>query len=587
MTLTTRLQPSPPASPNSQQPHPQQPLMLVSNKSPKPLRWERSRYSPLARQIDVFSAFAQFGSQLWWDWRVARNRSSRRRERRAQWLVRKLLLLGPAFIKLGQAISTRPDLIPPEYVRVLSQLQDSVPPFEVDLAIATIETELGRPITELFRNFDRTPLAAASLGQVHRATLLDGRDVVVKVQRPGLEPLFDLDFKVLRQVIHLCERHFPSTRQYDLEAIYHEFFRILYQEIDYIHEGENADRFRSNFQDYPQVIVPEVYWPYTTSKVLVMEYVPGIKIDDRATLEACGIDLKALNQLGVGCYLKQLLQDGFFQADPHPGNLAVARNGALIFYDFGMMVEVKSLAKDQMVRTFFAVLKKDTDEVLTTLIDMGLIEPVPNMQPVRKLVKFTLDKFAERPVDVQAFGAMRREIATLFESQPFRLPAQMTYILKSLTTLDGIARTLDPEYNLIALSKPFIKRLAGMREGNARGLVELVKQAQGVLLARINRPSSLELLVTRLEERIDQGELQLQVYSIESDRALKRLNLALKCLIHACFSGFALLTGAVLLHGGYGQWAVLVLAIAGVGLVALVRSFLRLEARERLDQFAE
>lgn len=559
--------------------------MLVPTR-PKPLRWQRRRYSPLARQWDIFSAAFQFGSALWWD-RVTGNRTSARRDRRARWLVRKMLALGPAFIKIGQALSTRADLLPKEYIAALSQLQDAVPPFETDAAIALVESELGESLDLLFADFDRDCLASASLGQVHRAVLTSGDEVVVKVQRPGLEALFDLDFKILRKLIRFAERYVAWVRTYDLEAIYYEFFTILYQEIDYVREGHNADRFRENFRDYPQIVVPKIYWAYTTRKVLVMEYVPGIKVDDRQALEACGIDLKALNQLGIGCYLKQLLQDGFFQADPHPGNLAVTRDGRLIFYDFGMMAEVKSLAKDTMIRTFFAVLKKDADAVLETLIDMGLIEPVGDMKPVRRLVKFTLDRFSERPVDVREFGEMRREVGALFEQQPFRLPPQMTYIIKSLTTLDGIARTLDPEYNLIALSKPFLKRMAGMKQEGGRGALELVRQAKDFVQYQWTKPSRMELLVLRLEERIEAGELELQVRSLESDRALKRLNLGVKCLIRACLAGFAFLTGAVLSLGPLAHWAIFAFAIAGLSFLLLLRSALQLHLRERLDRLME
>ncbi|PSB24503.1 hypothetical protein C7B69_13295, partial [filamentous cyanobacterium Phorm 46] len=331
---------------------------MLTKAAPKTLRWQRSKYSPLARQIDVFAAAGKFMFFLWWDG-LLQNNSAHTRRIRAHWLVNTLLDLGPTFIKIGQSLSTRADLLPLEYVKELEQLQDRVPEFSSEEAIALVESELGKDIYALYRDFDPLPIAAASLGQVHKARLHTGEDVIVKVQRPGLESLFDLDVKAVRQVMRLCDRHLPGTRKYDLESIYHEFFKILYQEIDYVQEGKNSDRFSENFQEFPQIIVPKVYWQYTTKKVLTLEYVPGIKVDDRISLEAIGVDIAKLNQLGICCYLKQLLLDGFFQADPHPGNLAVTEDGSLIFYDFGMMAEVKSLAKDEMVKTFFAVMRKD------------------------------------------------------------------------------------------------------------------------------------------------------------------------------------------------------------------------------------
>lgn len=548
--------------------------------APKLVRWQRSQSSVLTRQIDIFGAAAEWIFYLWWD-STFPNNSVIHKKRRAEWLVGTLVDLGPTFIKIGQALSTRADLLPLEYVQALGKLQDRVPPFSAEEAIALVESELGKSIYALYRDFEPSPIAAASLGQVHKARLHTGEDVVVKVQRPGLENLFNLDFKILHRLVRFCDRYLPGTRKYDLEAIYNEFFNLLYQEIDYVQEGKNADRFRENFNGYPHVVVPKVYWQYTTTKVLTVEYAPGIKVNDRKTLEACGLDVKRINQLGICCYLKQLLQDGFFQADPHPGNMAVSLNGDLIIYDFGMMVEVKSLAKDQMVRTFFAVLRKDTDEVIDNLISMGLIEPVPDMTPIRRLIKFILDKFTDKPIDVRAFSQMRSEIYAMFKQQPFRLPAQMTFVLRSLTTLDGIARTLDPQYNLVAAARPFIQSITTSKgQGNVIG--ELARQARDFIKYKFQQPSAA-VLIRRLEERIERGELQLRVQAVESDRTLKRINLALKTLIYTCFSGFTFLAGAVLLVGSYKAWAIAAFTLSGLGFLVLLRSLINLALKERLD----
>jgi predicted unusual protein kinase regulating ubiquinone biosynthesis (AarF/ABC1/UbiB family) len=317
-----------------------------------------------------------------------------------------------------------------------------------------------------------------------------------------------------------------------------------------------------------------------------LEYLPGIKIDDRQTMEACGINTKEIIQLGICCYLKQLLQDGFFQSDPHPGNMAVSQDGHLIFYDFGTMTEVKPIAKDQMIKTFFAVLRKDTEEVINTLMYMGLIEPVQDMTPIRRLIAFTLDKFREKPVELQAFDQMRSEIYAMFEQQPFRLPAQMTFILKSITTLDGIARTLDPEYNLLSASKPFIKSLTVSKQGRGNVVGELARQARDFIQYKLRQPNATELLLRRLEERLEQGELQLNVRAIESERALKRINLAIKSLMYACLASFTLLSGTVLL-GTYPNWAIAAFAFSGFWFLILLRSLIKLAVRERLDHLSE
>jgi len=555
---------------------------MLTTANPKQLRWQRPKYSPIARQRDVFGAAFQLMVFLWWD-NLWQDSSVLTRKRRANWLVSTLLDLGPTFIKIGQSLSTRADILPLEYVQALAQLQDRVPEFDAQAAIEIVEAELGKSLHTLYRDFDRVPIAAASLGQVHKARLHTGEEVVVKVQRPGLRELFDLDFYAIAKLLKFFRRYFSWTRKYDLEAIYNEFFMVLYQEIDYVNEGKNADRFQQNFTDFPRIIVPKVFWQYSTVKVLTLEYAPGIKIDDRASLEACGLDPKEINQLGICCYLKQLLQDGFFQADPHPGNIAVSQNGSLIFYDFGMMAEVKSIDKDQMVKTFFAVLKKDTNEVIATLTTMGLIEQTSDMTPVRRLMKFTLDKFTEKPLDFKAFEQMKSEIYAIFEQQPFRLPAKMTYILKSLTTLDGIARILDPEYNLVAAAQPFVKSLT-LSKGKGNPIGELARQAKNFLTYKLNQPSAAELLIARIEERMERGELQLNVRSIESDRTLKRINIAVKSLIYACLSGFAFLSGAVLMVGvHYGSLAIAAFCLSGISLILMIRSLIVLSIRERLD----
>ncbi|HIK13835.1 MAG TPA: AarF/ABC1/UbiB kinase family protein [Leptolyngbyaceae cyanobacterium M33_DOE_097] len=557
-------------------------MVLAKTSHSKPPRWQRQRYSPTARQTDIFLSAAQLVGYLWWDATVARN-SPRHRNRRAQWLVGTLLDLGPTFIKIGQALSTRADLLPIEYVRALGQLQDRVPAFPTEQAIAIIESELGAPLNKLYADFDWVPLAAASLGQVHKARLHTGEEVVIKVQRPGLDRLFDLDFKALHRLVKVSNRLFPWARRYNLEAIYQEFSEILYKEIDYIQEAMNADRFRYNFRQQPRIIAPQVYPKYTTRRILTMEYVPGIKIDDRQSLEACGIDVKEVNTLGVCSYLKQLLQDGFFQADPHPGNMAVTQDGNLVFYDFGMMAEVPPINREQMVQTFFAVLKKDTDQVINTLTHMGLIEPVSDMTSVRRVTRFILEKFTEKPIELQEFNQVRSEIYTLFEQQPFRLPAKMTFILKALTTLDGVARSLDPHYSLIACAKPYISNLAT----KGRGVGELARQAQEFVTYKLSQPSPVERLIQRLEERLEQGELEMRVRSQQTERALENINLTLRTLVFSAISGFTLLAGIMLLMGGlYSQWAIAAFICAGIAGLFTLRNLLDLAIRSQFDRFA-
>ena len=542
-------------------------------------------YSPFLRQFKIFGIASKLIFSLWLDKKIGNNSSGRKR-RLAKWLVKKILELGPTFIKIGQALSTRADLIPIEYIEELGQLQDRVPPFSSELAIAAIEQELGKPISLLFAQFNPSPIAAASLGQVHKARLHTGEDVVVKVQRPGLAKLFNLDFEILHRLVRWLNRLIKNVRKFNLEAIYREFFELLYLEIDYIHEGKNADRFRENFQGYQRVTVPKVYWQYTTSKILTLEYLPGIKIDDRLALEANKIDTQEVIQLGITCYLKQLLEDGFFQSDPHPGNMAVSQRGDIIFYDFGTMAEVKTIAKDQMVKTFFAVLKNDTEEVVETLIYMGLIEPVADMTPVKRMIAFMLEEFRDKPVDVRAFEQRTDEVYSIFEQQPFRLPPQMTFIVKSLTTLDGIARALDPQYNLLAAAQPFLRQVAfSQQQGGMLGI--LAKQTKDFIQYKLKRPNRTQLSIMRLESRLDLGELQVKVKAIESERSLKQIQLGIKSLIYTCLSGFTLLSGSVLLVHHFKGVAIALFCFATFWFILLLRSLTNMAMIERMYKMAQ
>ncbi len=559
--------------------------MLAHPKQSAPLRWQRVKVSAWGRQREVFGTAFVFLAMLWWDrWR--RLNTPEQRTKRAQWLVRQLLELGPTFIKIGQALSTRVDILPPEYLKELSELQDKVPPFPTSEAIAVIETELGRSLHSIFLEFAPEPIAAASLGQVHRAKLHTGEEVVVKVQRPYLRRLFDLDYLAVGKLVRLLRWLLRASEQFELEAIYQEFFTILYQEIDYTQEARNADRFRKNFAGYDRIIVPKVYWEYCTPKILTLEYVPGIKVDDTSALRAHGLDPRDINELGIQAYLKQFLQDGFFHADPHPGNLAVTPDGCLIFYDYGMMAEVATNDRETMLNTFFAILKKDTNEVVNRFTALGLLEPSSDMKPVKKMVQFVLDRFTEKPFDIKAFNEIRADIIAAFEKQPFRLPAKMTYLLKCVGTLVGIALILDPEYNFRRAAQPFIRSLT-MGQGKGNALRQLAKQAKEYLQAQWSKPSQTEVILRRIEEKIERGDLLIPVRTEISDRTLKRISLGIKCLIHTCITGFLLISAVLMVIGGYKHWGILFLILTALSCLPLFSCYFQLSLREKLDRLME
>jgi predicted unusual protein kinase regulating ubiquinone biosynthesis (AarF/ABC1/UbiB family) len=536
---------------------------------------------PLQRQIKIFHALGDVLLGISTDLLLNKNRPHRQR-RPAQKLVNTLIRLGPTFIKIGQTISTRVDLLPPAYVEALSQLQDRVPAFPSATAIEIIERELRQPLGNLFTEFDPQPIAAASLGQVHLARLPSGEMVVVKVQRPGLEELFRLDFQILQQLMQFCESKFPWTRTYGLTAIYQDFFTLLFQEIDYVKEGQNADRFRHNFRQQKNVIAPTIYWRLTTTKVLTMSYLPGIKIDRREELIAAGFQPQKINQVGICCYMQQLMIDGFFQGDPHPGNMAITAEGKLAVYDFGMMSELPANAKEQMIDTFLAIIRKDAPAVVEHLTTMGLLVEVENMRPIKRVIGFLLDRFTERPVNMQEFEQIRTEVASMYAQQPFRLPPEMTAILKALSTLDGIARTLDPEYNLVAAAQPFIRRIAlSERKTIAR---RLSQQATHFVKQRLRGSAEAVASVQRLEDQLAATEAELTARSIAQAKLLKRLQLAGRSIIYMFVSGFSLVAGMLLLPITPMIWVWCCFGLAALsGLVGL-RYLLQFIWQDQLDK---
>jgi predicted unusual protein kinase regulating ubiquinone biosynthesis (AarF/ABC1/UbiB family) len=547
-------------------------------KSSSKFRWQRANYSCRARQVEIFTAAIELGLSLVRDF-LFPTKNDRYHRRRAQKLVNTAIGLGPTFIKIGQSLSTRVDFFSPTYTEALSQLQDRVPAFGVDEAVAIIETELGTSIETLFAEFDPIPLAAASLGQVHKAKLRTGTAVVIKVQRPGLQRLFELDFQVIEKLLWWIDRLLPQKRSAELRAIHQEFFTLLFQEIDYTKEGQNADRFRSNFKANKLVTAPEIYWKYTTGKVLTMSYLPGIKIDDRATLEACGFDPKKINQLGICCYLKQLLVDGFFQADPHPGNMAIAADGKLVVYDFGMMAELKHISTDRMIETFWAVMKKDEIAVTNNLIELGLIEPVEDMRPIRRVIEFLLERFTDRPVDIKEFERIKSEITTLFVQQPFQMSPEMSFILKALSTLDGIARTLDPEYNLVVAAQPFIRSVAVAEPGNI--ITKFSKQAVGYLKYKLTKPSANKHRIRQLEQQLEQQELELLRRSQVTDRSIKRLHLVIRNLSYLCLTSFSTIA-AILLIPTHPVLSLVLFGLSSLSALIWLRSLFNLVIQTRL-----
>ncbi|MDZ7965191.1 MAG: AarF/ABC1/UbiB kinase family protein [Nostoc sp. DedSLP03] len=555
--------------------------------SEKAYRWNREKYSSKRRFVDIWSFVLTLLFKLWlynksWSYPggVTDAKQAARRKTQAVWIRNTLLDLGPTFIKVGQLFSTRADIFPGEYVEELAKLQDKVPAFSYEQVEAIVEKELGKKIPELFHNFEPIPLAAASLGQVHKAVLHTGESVVVKVQRPGLKKLFEIDLQILKGITRYFQNHPKWGRGRDWLGIYEECCRILWEEIDYLNEGRNADTFRRNFRGYDWVSVPRIYWRYATSRVLTLEYLPGIKISQYEALEAAGLDRKAIARQGAQAYLLQLLNSGFFHADPHPGNIAVSANGALIFYDFGMMGRIKSNIREGLMETLFGIAQKDGDRVVQSLINLGAIAPTDDMGPVRRSVQYMLDHFMDKPFENQSVAAISDDLYEIAYNQPFRFPATFTFVMRAFSTLEGVGKGLDPEFNFMEVAKPYAMQLMtdmNGSEGNSF-LNELSRQAAQVSSTAFGLPRRLEDTL----EKLEQGDMRLRVRSIETERLLRRQSSIQLSISYALLiSGFTL-SATILVVKDY-VWLALLPALIAVALSAItIRLLLRLDRYDRM-----
>jgi len=386
-------------------------------------------------------------------------------EKQAIWLKEKLIELGPTFIKIGQSMGTRADLLPLPFVIALGELQDNVPPFPNEIAFARIEKELGLKINEVYKEFELEPVAAASLGQVYRARLHSGEEVAVKVQRPNLEATIKGDLEILKKVANFAERYPQLNENADWTGMLREFNETIHEEMDYAAEGRNAEKFRENFQRWDNIHVPKIYWNATTSKVLTMEFIHGTKVTDLEEQARQGISPEKVNRLLIKTYLKQLLEDGFFHADPHPGNLLVMRDGRLAFFDFGMVGRITPELQSKMIDAFFHVVGKDPAGIAQDLIELDFLKPGVDAKSVRPVVEKMFEFHLNLKLKDVNFKELTYDLADVMYDYPFRLPSNFTYIMRALMTLEGIGIITDPEFNFFETAKPYAKEFMLRREG--------------------------------------------------------------------------------------------------------------------------
>ncbi len=409
--------------------------------------------------------FHQFILFLRWWFIGAEKNKELNQEKQAVWLKENLIELGPTFIKIGQSMGTRADLLPLPFVKALGELQDNVPSFPNAIAFARIEKELGKKISEIYQEFDIEPVAAASLGQVYRAKLFTGEEVAVKVQRPNLAGIIKGDIEILRKVAKFAER-FPSLNENaDWAGMLREFDETIHEEMDYSSEGKNAERFSESFKDWTNIHVPKIYWHATTSKVMTMEFIHGTKVTALEELKSRGVSPEKVNRLLIKTYLKQLLEDGFFHADPHPGNLLVMPDGRLAFFDFGMVGRITPKLQAKMIDAFFHVVAKEPEAIAQDLIDLEFLKPGADETKIKEVVVKMFALHLDLKLKDVKFKELTYDLADVMYDYPFRLPSNFTYIMRALMTLEGIGIITDPEFNFFETAKPYAKEFMLKREG--------------------------------------------------------------------------------------------------------------------------
>ncbi len=426
------------------------------------------------RTLTIIWYFAGFLWGLKWDeWS---NQVEQNKLNRAAQLREILTYLGPTFIKVGQALSTRPDLVRKDFLDELVKLQDQLPPFDNAIAFNLIETDLKRTVTAAFREISPQPIAAASLGQVYRARLHSGEEVAVKVQRPNLLPIITLDLYLMRKASTWLASRLPLNLGHDLTLIVDEFGIKLFEEIDYLNEGRNAEKFALNFSDDPTVKVPAIYWRYSSQRVLTLEWINGYKLTDTQSIKAAGLDTDTLIEIGVVSGLRQLLEHGFFHADPHPGNLFALADGRMAYIDFGMMDQLAQDTKETLVSAIVHLINKDYYDLAEAFVKLGFLTPNTDITPIIPAIESVLGNAIGESVRDFNFKTITDKFSDLMYDYPFRIPAKFALIIRSLVTQEGLALSLNPNFKIVEVGYPYIARrlLKGETPEMRRRLIEIL-----------------------------------------------------------------------------------------------------------------
>ncbi|AJE02840.1 2-polyprenylphenol 6-hydroxylase [Geobacter pickeringii] len=487
--------------------------------------------------------------------------------------------LGPTFVKLGQILSTRPDVIPRHFILEFAKLQDQVPSFPFEAVLEQIRAELKREPEECFSFIDPEPLAAASIAQVHRARLLSGEEVVVKVRRPGVVEFVETDIDAMMGIATLAERHLPQSEIYDPVGLVKEFARTIRREMDFAREGHTIEKFAENFTGDPTLHFPRVHWDQTARGVLAMEYINGIKVSDTAALDAAGLDRRLIARRGADAFLKMVLTHGFFHGDPHPGNVLILPDNVICLLDYGMVGRLDAQLKGYLTDILLAIVQRDVDEVISLLLYSGEITDSLDTRALRRDLSAFIDSYYELPLHEIEVGRMLREFLEIITTYRIKFQPDLMLLSKALVAIEGMGRELDPCFDMVEHLRPFMKKAVKDRVSPRQVMREMGSHFLSYVTLARNLPRDLKEFLNRINRnkfKIDLEHRGLDRALRDFDKSINRLSSSL--IIAALIVGSSIVMqtdkGPKLM--GFPVFAFLGYTIAGfIGLwwvVAIIRS---------------
>ncbi|HCC69508.1 MAG TPA: ABC transporter [Nitrospiraceae bacterium] len=478
--------------------------------------------------------------------------------------------LGPSFIKLAQILSARPDLITKAYADEFKKLLDEVPPFPSEKAKKIIEGELKIPIKELFADFEDSPIAAASIAQVHKATLREGDKVIVKVQRPEIRDVIETDISILNVIARLMVKHIPESKFFNPTGIVNEFTKTVRKELDFIEEAKNACRFKRNFEKDPYICIPKIYPDLISEKVIVMEQIEGIRVDNIEGIVALGLDRTELARIGVAAYFKMMLEDGFFHADPHPGNIFVLPDGRIGLLDFGIVGWLTPELMDNIANAFLAIVNKDFDRLVDQYIEFGMITEETDIDAFRKDFKADIADFL-----VPLYGLTIAEInfvhyldtiTHLAIKHNLTLPSDLLLVNKTMLILDNIGRQLDPNFNFIAVAEPYASKMARRRISPAMLLEKARKNLTELEDFLVSTPKNMKALM----RRVMKDNLHLKVTPIGIEKLIKDIDRSSNRIAFSVIVGAIIVGSSLLIQAGIGE---IIFGLPAIGAIGFAIAF--------------